>query len=95
MRMILIYKCHADCYISLIWTLPQIVQHGGSKRVYVCLCNALTDREIRTVCQQQQRRVSDVYKALGCAAKCGKCVPIVRDLARIDGSVVSSLAEAA
>jgi bacterioferritin-associated ferredoxin len=24
--------------------------------------------------------VSDVYRALGCEPKCGKCVPLVRDM---------------
>lgn len=48
--------------------------------MYICLCNAVTDRAIRTVARQADCSVSDVYRALNCAPKCGKCVPMVRDM---------------
>jgi bacterioferritin-associated ferredoxin len=54
--------------------------------VYVCICNGFTDRQVRAVCEKRQGRVSDVYKALGCAAKCGKCVPMVKELSRAESS---------
>ena len=41
------------------------------------------DGQVRSVCEQQKCRVSEVYKALGCAPKCGKCVPLVKELSRI------------
>ena len=62
--------------------------------MYVCICNGLTDGQVRAVCQKRQGRVSDVYKALGCAAKCGKCVPMVKELSRAETTVVA-FAEAA
>jgi bacterioferritin-associated ferredoxin len=62
--------------------------------VYICLCNALTDGQVRSVCREQKCRVSDIYKALGCAPKCGKCVPLVKELSRAEASV-STFAEAA
>ena len=54
----------------------------ASRTVYICICNGFTDRQVRTVCEQQQCRVSDIYKALGCAPKCGKCVPMLKEFAR-------------
>ncbi len=48
--------------------------------MYICLCNSLTDRAIRSACDTQDCSVSDVYKALGCAPQCGKCVPVVRQM---------------
>lgn len=48
--------------------------------MYICLCNAVTDRAIRSVAGESACSVSDVYRALNCAPKCGKCVPMVRDM---------------
>ena len=45
--------------------------------MYVCLCNGLTDRDLSRCVGQSARQVSDVYRALGCAPRCGKCVPYV------------------
>lgn len=50
--------------------------------MYICLCNALTDRDIRTQCCQGGGSVSMVYRGLGCEPQCGKCVPMVRQLLR-------------
>ena len=57
--------------------------------MYICICNGFTDRQVRIVCDQQQCRVSDIYKALGCAPKCGKCVPMLKELARPAASIVA------
>ncbi len=62
--------------------------------MYICLCNALTDGQVRSVCREQQCRVSDIYRALGCAPKCGKCVPLVKELSRAEAPTLS-FAEAA
>jgi bacterioferritin-associated ferredoxin len=48
--------------------------------MYVCLCNGLTDRAIESASDVPDCSVSDVYKALGCAPRCGKCVPVVRQM---------------
>ncbi len=48
--------------------------------MYVCLCNGFTDREIRRTAEASACSVSEIYRALGSAPKCGKCVPFVRDL---------------
>jgi bacterioferritin-associated ferredoxin len=49
--------------------------------VFVCLCNALTDRDI---CQAAEAcsKVADVYRCCGCEPECNKCVPYVRDAVR-------------
>ena len=79
--MILIYKSAPMRYDLLRWSSPRTPPEA-SGTVYVCICNGFTDRQVRTVCDQQQCRVSDIYKALGCAPKCGKCVPMLKELAR-------------
>ena len=63
--------------------------------MYVCICNGFTDVQVRSVCEQQKCRVSEVYKALGCAPKCGKCVPTIRELARVQPSIAAFVEAAA
>jgi bacterioferritin-associated ferredoxin len=54
--------------------------------MYVCLCNALTDRDLRPH-TSSGASVSMVYRACGCQPQCGKCVPFVRQMLRdgVDG----------
>ncbi len=46
--------------------------------MYICLCNALSDRDVHAAAENGAQSVSEVYKAHGCRPQCGKCVPIVR-----------------
>ncbi|HEY3911771.1 MAG TPA: (2Fe-2S)-binding protein [Stellaceae bacterium] len=50
--------------------------------MYVCLCNAITDRDFRAHAECHGCTVSAVYRALGTKPQCGKCVPFVRDMLR-------------
>jgi bacterioferritin-associated ferredoxin len=50
--------------------------------MYVCLCNAITDRDFRTHAERKGSTVSAVYRSLGKKPQCGKCVPFVRQLLR-------------
>ena len=50
--------------------------------MYVCLCNALTDRDLRPHTASGTSSVSAVYRACGCQPQCGKCVPFVRQMLR-------------
>ncbi|MBV9825958.1 MAG: (2Fe-2S)-binding protein [Alphaproteobacteria bacterium] len=50
--------------------------------MYICLCNALTDRDLRSRITGDGASVSMVYRACGCTPQCGKCVPMVRDMLR-------------
>jgi bacterioferritin-associated ferredoxin len=50
--------------------------------MYVCVCNAITDRDVRTQTQSQCCTVSAIYRSLGTKPKCGKCVPLMRQLMR-------------
>ena len=42
--------------------------------MYVCVCNAVTDRQIRSQSECGRGTVAEVYRALGITVKCGKCV---------------------
>ncbi len=50
--------------------------------MYICLCNALTDRDLRQHTATGGCSVSMVYRACGCQPQCGKCVPFVRQMLR-------------
>jgi len=63
--------------------------------MYVCLCNGFTDRHVRAARDAAAGCVSGVYSALCCAPRCGKCVPMVRDILRESAALVSPLGEAA
>jgi len=42
--------------------------------VYVCLCNALTDRQVKqAIVESGAATTSAVYAACGCRAQCGQC----------------------
>lgn len=46
--------------------------------MYVCLCNALTDRHVHEAAHAGASRPSEVYRACGCAVQCGSCSPAMR-----------------
>jgi bacterioferritin-associated ferredoxin len=41
--------------------------------MYVCLCNAVTDREIRGAVKLGARSLGDLQDTLGVATCCGRC----------------------
>jgi bacterioferritin-associated ferredoxin len=43
-------------------------------RMYVCLCNGVTEREIRQVAEAGCRTVSELTMRTGCGASCGSCL---------------------
>jgi bacterioferritin-associated ferredoxin len=53
--------------------------------MYVCLCNALTDRQVKQAAAcARTTKPSSVYAACGCRAQCGQCVKALVTLLRGD-----------
>ena len=48
--------------------------------MYVCICNALRDRELKAAAEAGGRNVADVFKACGRRPQCGKCLPDVAQM---------------
>ena len=48
--------------------------------MYVCLCNRITDSEIRRHAGTAVCTPGAVYRAKGCVPRCGKCIPTVRSI---------------
>ena len=42
--------------------------------MYVCVCNAIRDSELRHAARREDGEVEAVYEALGCQVQCGMCV---------------------
>jgi bacterioferritin-associated ferredoxin len=45
--------------------------------MYVCICNALTERQVREAVAQRPRDAAAVYRYYDCQPQCGRCVPEV------------------
>ena len=50
--------------------------------MYLCLCNALTDTDVRHAVQEGACRPREVYAACGCRAQCGGCTRTILGMVR-------------
>ena len=50
--------------------------------MYVCVCNAITDREIRGAIALGARSLTDLKTTLGVATCCGRCADCARSIVR-------------
>jgi bacterioferritin-associated ferredoxin len=49
----------------------------------VCLCNGLSERDLRAAAAGLPGDgIGELFRALGCRVRCGKCVPYVVEIAR-------------
>jgi len=58
---------------------------GDDRKVlvmYVCLCNGLTDRQVRGVAKAGGCSPAGVHRSLGVRPRCGKCLPMMREILR-------------
>jgi bacterioferritin-associated ferredoxin len=50
--------------------------------VYVCLCNALTDGQVRAAAAAGATRPKDVFATCGCGAQCANCTRLMLSILR-------------
>lgn len=48
--------------------------------MYVCVCNAITDREIRGAVALGARTLADLQETLGVASCCGRCAECAEEV---------------
>lgn len=48
--------------------------------MYICICNAVTEKTIREAVRDGARSVFDLSLRTGCATQCGTCTDVVRDI---------------
>ncbi|WP_183638002.1 (2Fe-2S)-binding protein [Niveibacterium umoris] len=41
--------------------------------MYVCICNAITERDVKQAAHEGARRLRDLSESLGVATQCGRC----------------------
>ncbi len=64
--------------------------------MYVCLCNALTDRRLKEAAAATgSQRPGEIYSACGCRAQCGQCVKAVLSLLRDHAGQIEESIQAA
>lgn len=42
--------------------------------MYVCICNAIKESELRSAARKVSGDAEEVYAALGCQVNCGQCL---------------------
>ncbi|WP_426957271.1 (2Fe-2S)-binding protein [Muricoccus radiodurans] len=62
--------------------------------MYVCLCNGLTDTQIKGAIAAGAGRTHDVYAACGCRAQCGGCTASILCILRTPATAGAAGAEA-
>jgi bacterioferritin-associated ferredoxin len=65
--------------------------------VYICLCNEVTDGQIRDAAQQGARSLCDLQRCLGVATGCGRCQTYATDVLEeaLQGPMCAVMAKAA
>ncbi len=48
--------------------------------MYVCLCNAVTDSDIREAVADGVRSMRELSRRTGCSGNCGRCAPTAREV---------------
>ena len=48
--------------------------------MYICLCNGITENEIRSCVRQGACCMADLQRELGVATQCGRCEAYAREL---------------
>jgi len=50
--------------------------------MYVCICNAITDKQIRKAAESGVKDLWDLQRKLGVASGCGSCKEVASDILR-------------
>ena len=58
--------------------------------MYVCICNALTEHDLRQAVSEGCRSVKDLKRHTGFASECGLCAPCAKDFVGKGDSTGSS-----
>ena len=54
--------------------------------MYICICNGITDKDIKAAADNGVATVAGVYRACDCAPQCGKCAPYIKEIIGADGA---------
>lgn len=54
--------------------------------MYVCVCNPVSDKQIAQAAREGACCMRDLRDRLGVGARCGKCVPMAKELLQVHGT---------
>jgi len=54
--------------------------------MYICICNAITERQIKACAEEGACTLADLERCLGVGAGCGRCKRMAKDLLSEDRS---------
>jgi len=49
--------------------------------MYVCICHGLNDKKVKAALTNGAKTPASVFRHHGCQVQCGKCVPMMREMA--------------
>lgn len=49
--------------------------------MYVCICHALNDKKVKAALDNGARTPASIFRHHSCQVQCGKCVPLMREMA--------------
>ena len=47
--------------------------------MYICVCNGINEHRVAAAIEGGAAKVADIYRANGCAPRCGQCIPVMRE----------------
>ena len=62
--------------------------------MYICVCNALTDKQVETAITSGCRRPDDIYSQCGTKPQCGRCAERMLELLEATDAPISAAAHA-
>lgn len=63
--------------------------------MYVCVCNALNDRDIKDAACRGACRAAEVHRQLGVRPQCGRCMSTIRQMLVVDAETQATRPQAA
>lgn len=64
----------------MLHELPAFLPATSPSDMYVCMCNGITDREIRSAAELGARSLDDLSACLGIATCCRRCSDCARQV---------------
>ena len=59
--------------------------------MYVCVCNAITDRQVRAAIGAGVRDAERVHPHFGCETQCGRCLDMIADMVAAERQQASDM----
>ena len=67
-------------FTNLYGNLPDIDDNDYYLGVYICLCNGVTEQEIRACAEKGAHCLRDLERCLGVGIACGRCKPAAKQV---------------